>query len=158
MAAIYKITNLINNKIYIGQTKKSIQQRFSSHLHDSKSNLTNCYIHKAIRKYNKENFKIEVITEGDYNKEFLDELEKHYIHLYNSRNRNIGYNIAKGGSGLQYIMTNEIKNKIREKVKGNKNWLNKEHKLESKLKISENLKIKYKSGIRWSTCKYVLQY
>lgn len=53
---IYKVTNLINNKIYIGQTRYSLNIRKASHLHQSKNNSI-VYFHRAIKKYKKENFK-----------------------------------------------------------------------------------------------------
>ena len=85
---IYKITNLINGKIYIGQSVDPIR-RFSEH-------CNNCnyvsLIHQAIKKYGKENFEIKVIDYGeDYN-----EKEKYWIKYYNSLIPN-GYNIAIGG-------------------------------------------------------------
>lgn len=87
---IYKITNLINNKIYVGQTINSYNK--------SKDYMgSGRQIKQAIKKYGIENFKKEVITEGNYNKELLNELEKHYIRLYNSNNSKIGYNLASGG-------------------------------------------------------------
>lgn len=85
---IYKITNLINGKIYIGQSVDPMR-RFSEH-------CSNCdyvsLIHQAIKKYGKKNFKMEIIDQGeDYN-----EKEKYWIKYYNSLTPN-GYNIATGG-------------------------------------------------------------
>ena len=91
---IYKITNLINNKIYIGQTVRDIDTRFKEHLNESnKENLTS-YIHLAIKKYGKENFKCTLIDTAE-NKEDLNFKEKFWIQYYNS---NIdGYNLTPGG-------------------------------------------------------------
>lgn len=88
---IYKITNLINSKIYIGQTIRSLQCRFNQHIYRS-----GCiYLHNAIKKYGKENFKIEEI---EYiSTDLLDEREIYWINYYNSTNKDIGYNILKGG-------------------------------------------------------------
>lgn len=60
MAYIYKITNSINGKIYIGKTYKTIEQRFKEHFKDSKR-YKNRPLYRAINKYGIESFKIEVI-------------------------------------------------------------------------------------------------
>lgn len=88
---IYKTTNLINYKIYIGQKKSSI-------FLGDKYLGSGLYLNRAINKYGKEKFKVELITEAD-NKEELDNLEKYYINLYNSTDIEIGYNIANGAVG-----------------------------------------------------------
>lgn len=58
---IYMITNLINNKVYIGQTIYPINSRFSRHIYLSKSKKPITLISKTIKKYSIENFKIEQI-------------------------------------------------------------------------------------------------
>lgn len=93
---IYKITNNINSKIYIGQTKQSLKKRWSRHCDKSGSvNEMNMAIKKAILKYGKENFSIEIIEECDISE--LNEKEIYYIAKYNSNNYKIGYNETKGG-------------------------------------------------------------
>ena len=88
---IYKITNLINNKIYIGQTIHSLKHRFNQH-----SNRSGCTkLYNAIIKYGKENFIIEEIEKVPQNN--LDEREVYWINYYDSTNRKVGYNILKGG-------------------------------------------------------------
>lgn len=90
---IYKITNLINGKVYIGQTIQTLKQRWWRHC----CNSGVCpYLHNAILKYGKENFTIELITE--VNKDLLDLTEKYYISLYKSNNKHFGYNLTEGGS------------------------------------------------------------
>lgn len=91
MAIIYKITNLINNKEYVGQFS-DINKKFSKYWGGGHA------IKKAIQKYGKENFKKEIIVEGDFNQLLKDELEKHYIRLYNSITP-YGYNLTIGGQG-----------------------------------------------------------
>ena len=66
---IYKITNLINNKIYIGQTKGSIESRWYYHLRDSKNATKG--IDAAIRKYGKEDLKIITLVYRDEIDEFI---------------------------------------------------------------------------------------
>lgn len=103
---IYKITNLVNNKIYIGQTITGITNRWKGHLYK-----TGCVLlHNAICKYGKENFKIEVI---EYcNEESLNEREVYWIAYYKSNNKKYGYNILKGGNngrkGLYKLSKSEI--------------------------------------------------
>ena len=86
MIGIYKITNKINNKIYIGQST-NIQQRWKAHKtrpFNEKSNQYDMSFYRAIRKYGLENFSFQVIEQCS--KEQLDEKEKFYIHYYNSNN------------------------------------------------------------------------
>lgn len=88
---IYKITNTVNNKIYIGQTINTLKRRFNQHIHRS-----GCVkLYNAIIKYGKENFTIEEIEKVP--QQLLDEREIYWINYYNSTNRKIGYNILKGG-------------------------------------------------------------
>lgn len=85
---IYKTTNLINGKIYIGKDVKNKKKLFWF-WNNSK---------KAIEKYGKENFSKEIIEYCKNNDE-LCEREIYWIKKLNSTNKNIGYNISKGGIG-----------------------------------------------------------
>lgn len=89
---IYKFTNKINGRVYIGQSV-DIDRRIREHFcrHDGTP------FHLALEKYGKENFIIEILEEC--NPEMLNEKEKYYISLYNSENRQIGYNRTCGGEG-----------------------------------------------------------
>lgn len=91
---IYKITNKINGKVYIGQTIHSIEYRFSRHCLKSQNGCV--VLHNAITKYGKENFKVELIEEVPIEK--LDEREIYWISYYKSTNRKFGYNILLGGN------------------------------------------------------------
>ena len=55
---IYQLKNKINGKIYIGKTTQSVMTRFHKHCHASLKD-SNTLIHKAIRKYGKENFEVD---------------------------------------------------------------------------------------------------
>ena len=91
---IYKITNNVNGKVYIGQTIQTIKERFYQHCATKCSDsVLNMAIHKAIKKYGKSNFTIEVIEEVDKNS--LNDIEKFWIEYYNSYNN--GYNSTRGG-------------------------------------------------------------
>jgi group I intron endonuclease len=111
---IYKIVNKVNQKIYIGCTINSLEQRFYEHLYrcfktDYKSKLYN-----SMKKYGEENFEISLIEECDLNK--IYETEKKYITEYNSYND--GLNSTFGGEGcLGYVHSPEIRKKISEGTK-----------------------------------------
>ena len=100
-AGIYKITNLINNKVYIGQSQ-DIETRWQTHCRPSSCSV----IANAIRKYGKNNFSFEILEKCSIDD--LDDREEYYMHKYNSivpngynieekvgNNRNIFYNYSK---------------------------------------------------------------
>lgn len=99
MGYIYKITNNINGKIYIGQTRTTEPRRWQQHVWhaNNDSNDDSMLLCKAIRKYGKENFTRTIIEECDNQR--LNEREIYWINYFNSTNREIGYNIEKGGEG-----------------------------------------------------------
>ena len=91
---IYKITNTINGKSYIGQTIQNVKERFYQHCATKCSKaISNMAIHRAIKKYGKSNFTVEVIEEIDSTN--LNDRERYWIKYYNSYNN--GYNSTKGG-------------------------------------------------------------
>jgi len=109
---IYKVTNIVNGKIYIGQTINTLEYRKHGHEKKSRSkkNISTCF-HKAIKKYTPENFKWEIL-EYCNSKDELDEMEFHYIKQYNSFNPN-GYNMTFGGEGtIGRACAQETKDKI----------------------------------------------
>lgn len=87
---IYKTTNLINNKIYVGQHKAT---KFDITYYGSGKHLLN-----SINKYGIKNFKCELIEWCD-TKAHTNARERYWIKQYNSTDRNIGYNITEGGDG-----------------------------------------------------------
>ena len=123
---IYKITNIQNNKVYIGQTIRPIKDRFHRHLNDALNNVLDTHFARAIRKYGKENFIIEEIDSA-IDQDELNKKEQYWINYYNSVND--GYNetnaISKCG-GNTYLSKTEsemetIKDKIRQTKLGAKN-------------------------------------
>lgn len=108
MVGIYKITNTLNNKCYIGQSI-DIENRWKQHIRASRS-LTeggdNYSIHKAIRKYGVKNFIFEIIELTSI--EELNNKEKYWINYYNSYNN--GYNETLGGEGKVNYNYEEIFN------------------------------------------------
>ena len=118
---IYKTTNNINGKIYIGQ-------RFSNR-RDIEYLGSGKILKLAIKKYGKKNFTKEII-EICLTKSALDKREIYWIDFFDSRNRKIGYNITKGGGGtlgVKLVFTEEHKLNISKSKKGK--TLTEEHKL-----------------------------
>ena len=99
MAYIYKITNDINKKVYIGMTTRSVELRWKEHLRHSSQ-----LIDAAIQQLGKEHFKIEVIEECS--EEEVDDKEIYWIKFYNSYEE--GYNVTIGGRDSKMIMTNKV--------------------------------------------------
>lgn len=98
---IYKYTNLINNKKYIGQTN-NFERRIRDHKSCSfnpKSVNYDDKIHQAIRKYGYDNFKIEIIEVIDnvLNYEIVNEREQYWIKQEESLLTQWGYNVLEGG-------------------------------------------------------------
>lgn len=90
------VTNLVNGKKYIGQTIRTVEDRWKQHIRNARlSNQNAHYFQYAIRKYGPENFKVEVLEECP--KEELDEKEMYYIKKYNTYED--GYNLSLGGEG-----------------------------------------------------------
>lgn len=115
---VYKATNKINNKVYIGITTKTLEHRKSIHKKDSKTK--NTYFYKAIRKHGFDNFKWEVIDTAQSIEE-LHEKEIAYIKQYESfDNKEKGYNTTSGGGSLYKITESERKARS-ERAKGKNN-------------------------------------
>lgn len=91
MTRIYLITNKVNGKQYVGKTKYTLAHRFTQHC----TRDYHTYIHNAIQKYGRENFKIEEICKTD--DEHWKELETFYIKFYHTHYTEGGYNVSWGG-------------------------------------------------------------
>lgn len=146
---IYKATNQINNKVYIGQTQLSLEERKKSHYYDSKRLDT--YFYRAINKYGWNNFIWEVIHDNIEDEDELDYWEQYYIKLYESfDNKEKGYNTQSGGAHFRITQEEAINRSNR--VTGSNNpmygkpgtWLGKTFSEEHKNKISQALKGKSK--------------
>ena len=100
MAYIYKITNSLNGKIYIGKTLQTPEERFKEHIRDSKKERCEKRpLYDAINKYGAENFLLETIEECSDN--IVNEREIYWIEYYQSFK--YGYNATKGGDGKHYL-------------------------------------------------------
>lgn len=103
---IYCITNILNNKQYIGQTITTIEHRASQHFSTTKHSTQ--LIKRAIQKYGKENFLVEEIEKVSSKtktelRNILNEKEIYYIQKYNTYIKNGGYNLDKGGFTASYL-------------------------------------------------------
>ena len=101
MGYIYKITNKLNNHSYIGQTIYPIEHRWKQHLQAASDNVPDRLgaIHKAIQKYGKDNFIVEMVEECANDE--LNEREIYWIKYYNTYED--GYNLTRGGEGTRQI-------------------------------------------------------
>lgn len=164
---IYKYTNKINGKVYIGRTCQSLSERACG----SGSGYRRCtYFWRAIQKYGWENFEGEVIEEG-LNDSEATQRELFWMEKYQSRDRDKGYNISDSSlyisdecrkkhceqtSGVNnpmwhYQYTEEQRERMRQASLGEKNpFYGKHHTEETKRIISEKKKEYYKahSGTR----------
>jgi group I intron endonuclease len=142
--SIYKITNKINQKFYIGKTIKKLKYRFNNHCYEALSRNSTTYLHRAIRKYGKENFIIEEIELC--NSDDLNEREIFWISTLKPQ-----YNLTAGGEGISgYKYTEEQRKKMSErrigKYVGEKNpFYGRHHSEETKQQISE-----FRKGKRFS--------
>lgn len=99
MGYIYKITNTINDKVYIGKTQRTIQERWQGHIKDSwNSKYQHRPLYRAFKKYGLNSFSIEIIEECENNQ--LNDKEKFWIKQYDSFKN--GYNATLGGDGGHY--------------------------------------------------------
>ena len=137
---IYKYTNILNNKVYIGQTRQSMQQRAGT---NGRGYDKQYRFGRAIRKYGWENFVGEVLEEviSDDIRDLqqkLNSLERFYIQKYDSHNN--GYNQDLGGSSK--IVSDATRKKLSECNKG------KTHSEAVRNKISQKLKERKKSSTK----------
>lgn len=100
MVGIYKITNKINGKVYIGQSI-DIERRWETHR--KRNSIDDSFLYRAIRKHGLENFKFEIIEECLQIE--LNDKEKFWIRHYNSWGK-AGYNLTQGGEHRAFVRLN----------------------------------------------------
>lgn len=147
---IYKIENLKNNLVYIGQSV-NIKKRWAKHLSTSQNSNDKSYnnpLYRAIRKYGLENFSFEIIEECSINE--LNEKEKYWIAYYNSFFK--GYNLTLGGDGSG---TKEKKEKIISVIKDLETTSLTQKEISLKNSISEEMVQGINTGRYW---KYNREY
>jgi group I intron endonuclease len=123
---VYKITNKINGKSYIGKTEYSLEHRWNRHL-SSARNGSKFRFHSAIRKYGETCWDLSVIEAYQTEDEnFINQKEEHFIKLFES-DTNKGYNATSGGTGgwmlpkcSKEVQENWVKG-ISKRTKGDKN-------------------------------------
>lgn len=108
---IYLVTNTVTGKVYIGQTTRSIEQRWGQHCYYADSRR----LGPSIRKHGKDAFVVEKIAEAR-SKQELDDLEIFHIQRLDSTNRNVGYNLALGGGSGKH--SEDTKKMMSEKTMG----------------------------------------
>lgn len=111
---VYKLTNLVNNKVYIGVTSIGSGKRFKLHVYKT-NNGSNYPLHNAIREYGENNFKIDILEICE-STEQLRERERYFISLFNSQDSNIGYNTTAGGEYFE--VTQEMRESLSKAQKG----------------------------------------
>ena len=110
---IYKITNSINGKSYIGQTQKTIEERWKEHIKDSQKKMVRHRpLYSAINKHGIENFSIEQIEECP--KEILSQREIYWIEYYHTYSN--GYNATLGGEGTCLYNYEEILDLLKQEI------------------------------------------
>ena len=116
MSMIYKVTNKINDKIYIGFTGKELKIRKHQHKHFAIKRNSPLYFHKAIRKYGWDNFHWEVIYESWDQEHCLTNMEPFFITEYDSFGKN-GYNMDKGGrKGMLGVKRGPVSEETKKKI------------------------------------------
>lgn len=109
LCGVYKITNNINGKVYIGQSI-NIQNRWKDHVNTLNRKDSSCtLLQRAWNKYKQENFSFEILELCSEDE--LDNVESKYIEFYDTINN--GYNIESGGNKNKHL-SEETKQKIRE--------------------------------------------
>ena len=105
MGFVYKITNQVNGKEYIGKTNFSLEKRWSEHQNDAwKERNNHRALYRAIRKHGITNFTIQPLFESESPQE-LEEMEVKFIKEYNTFND--GYNMTIGGDGSTYVLISD---------------------------------------------------
>jgi len=114
MLIVYKITNTINGKCYVGMSRQTLNQRWSNHLQNYRSSKRGSRLYAALSKYGPDAFTREIIAYASSEDE-LRSLETSYIIQFDSYNN--GYNCNLGGAGF-LVFPEHIKRKISEAQKG----------------------------------------
>lgn len=146
---VYQITNKIDGKRYIGQTTKSLEDRWKDHIAVRK-NPSCRYLYSAIQKHGAENFEVKTLIIVGTKWE-MDLYETGLIKAYNTKAPN-GYNLTDGGDGAQgFVFTDEQRKKISDGLMGRKMSniarqklleRNKGNKFSEGIKMSEEHKLK----------------
>lgn len=133
---IYLHRNKINNKVYIGQTKQTLAQRFRK---EGKGYVKCTHFYRAIEKYGWDNFEHIILEENIKNLAEANEKEKYWIAYYNATDKNKGYNCTTGGNEGS-TWSEEAKKAQSERFKGeNGSFYGKEHTQEYKENMRQQM-------------------
>ncbi len=116
---VYIVINLASHKVYIGQTVRTLHERWLAHCRRAKTSGRGCvYLYNAIRKYGEGSFSVYRLNVA-FSKKELDALEIFYIEKFRACDPEYGYNSTLGGGG---VVANEVtRQKFREANKGERN-------------------------------------
>lgn len=115
-SGIYSITNIINNKVYIGSAI-DFEKRWKRHLKDlSENKHCNIHLQRAYLKYGESNFQFNIVEKCEYQKDIILEKENYYIDKFNAKDYNSGYNLADASFG-DIISSHPNRDLIIEKIK-----------------------------------------
>lgn len=129
------ISNKVNHKMYIGQTRQRLQTRFSQHMCPNSACKA---LRNAVRKYGRDSFEVLKLTTAATQEE-ADHLEMLWIRLTHSDNPKYGYNQTSGGSGNAMAFTDDVKRKMSESRKGSGNsFYGRKHTDESRKRMRES--------------------
>lgn len=112
MRIVYIVENLINKKVYIGQTK-CFSQRKANHVYSVKRNVDRP-LYRSMRKHGIDNFEFRILEECDDST--VNEREQYWVSFYSSNDSSKGYNLTNGGNYFEHTI--ETRLKISEKGKG----------------------------------------
>lgn len=114
---IYCIKNLVNNKVYIGLTKRGLLCRKKQHLEELRRNKhSNTYLQLSFNKYGEDTFEFSLIKELEETED-IEEWERYFIQHYSSHIRAYGYNLTTGGSKCFKYSTETTEKKVKSSKK-----------------------------------------
>lgn len=148
-SGIYTITNIINNKLYVGHTT-NFKKRFSKHLNTLRRDIhANSHLQNSWNKYGESNFKFEILENCE--EKFLYSVENYWCNLLNVLDTRYGYNKKETSpTGNKTKLTKEAIEKIKTTLKGRK--------LSNEAYKNLLLTVKQRSGKNHYNCKKVFQY
>jgi group I intron endonuclease len=120
--SIYLVTNTVNNKVYVGQTDRTLGKRWNAHCSNARTSVSPTYLYKAINKHGRDAFTISLVETVPL--EQLDAAEIKWIAFYESfTDRTKGYNLTAGGGGIRGMVHSfSTKKKMSESHSGAKNY------------------------------------
>lgn len=159
ICGIYKVTNTVNNKCYIGKAK-NIYKRFSAHKINSRlpkpDKRSSPLLYYALNKYGIDRFIFEIVEELELNEDILKERELYWMDYYNSYEDCCGYNLRRDSSTNMIVhpkTTEKISNNLKEQwangvraehgSKLSENWKTNEGRAEAQSKLFSKTLTKY---------------